>query len=131
MLFRSYTGYWEQRGWSEAAVVKTMSRIDVPRSGTGVSGPLDVAGVAFAGDRGISRVEVSSDGGRTWTPAQVETSLSPLTWRRWLLRWAPQRKGRTGILVRAYDGRGVAQTPIHAAPHPDGASGYDAITVGT
>ena len=128
---RPYTGYWEQRGWSKAAVVKTMSRIDVPRARRGVSGPLDVAGVAFAGDRGISRVEVSSDGGRTWTPAQVETPLSPLTWRRWLTRWTPQRKGRTGILVRAYDGRGVVQTPIHAAPHPDGASGYDAITVGT
>jgi DMSO/TMAO reductase YedYZ molybdopterin-dependent catalytic subunit len=126
---RPYSGYWEQRGWSKPAVVKTMSRIDVPRSGSQRRGTTTFAGVAFAGDRGISRVEVSTDGGKTWSPAELETALSPLTWRRWLLRWSPHRGGQSGILVRAYDGQGLLQTPKHAAPHPDGASGYDAITV--
>jgi DMSO/TMAO reductase YedYZ molybdopterin-dependent catalytic subunit len=126
---RPYKGYWEQRGWSKPAVVKTMSRIDVPGSGSQVRGTATFAGVAFAGDRGISQVEVSTDGGKTWSPADLETALSPLTWRRWLLRWSPQRGGQSGILVRAYDGQGLLQTPKHAAPHPDGASGYDAITV--
>ena len=126
---RPYDGYWEQRGWSKTAVVKTMSRIDVPGSGSQVRGTTTFAGVAFAGDRGISRVDVSTDGGKTWSPANLETALSPLTWRRWLLRWSPQRGGKSGILVRAYDGQGLVQTPKHAAPHPAGASGYDAITV--
>ncbi len=126
---RPYSGYWEQRGWSKPAAVKTMSRIDVPRSGSQVGGTATLAGVAFAGGRGISRVEVSTDGGKTWSPADLETALSPLTWRRWLLRWSPPRGGQSGILVRAYDGQGLLQTPKHAAPHPDGASGYDAITV--
>ena len=126
---RPYQGYWEQRGWSKAAVVKTMSRIDVPRSGSLVRGTAQVAGVAFGGGRGVSRVEVSTDGGRTWSPAQLETALSPVTWRRWVLEWSPPRPGESGVLVRAYDGQGVLQASAHAAPHPDGASGYDAITV--
>jgi DMSO/TMAO reductase YedYZ molybdopterin-dependent catalytic subunit len=126
---RPYAGYWERRGWSKAAVVKTMSRIDVPRAGSTVAGRGTVAGVAFAGDRGISRVEVSADGGRTWAPAQLETQLSSTTWRRWLFQWNPPGTGEFGILVRAYDGRGAIQTPRRAAPHPSGATGYHALTV--
>jgi len=126
---RPYRGYWEQRGWSKAALVKTMSRIDVPLAGSSVGGTVSTAGVAFAGKSGISRVEVSIDGGTTWSPADLETALSPLTWRRWLLRWTPQGSGQSGIVVRAYDGEGVLQTPKYASPHPDGASGYHAITV--
>src|SRR2546421_10744805 len=73
---RPYSGYWEQRGWSKPAVVKTMARFDVPRSGSQVGGTVTFAGVAFAGDRGISRVEGSTDGGRTWSQAGLETARS-------------------------------------------------------
>lgn len=125
-----YRGYWEQRGWSKRAIVKTGSRIDVPRDGSSVSGPTTVAGVAFAGDRGISRVEVSTDGGGTWRAGELKRPLSPLTWRLWRFDWTPpDGSGRNGILARAYDGRGVAQIHIPADPHPDGASGYDGLTI--
>jgi len=65
-------GYWETRGWDEAARVRTWSRIDEPRPGDGVpvGRPFDVYGVAFAGARGIRKVEVSVDDGRTWTEAE-------------------------------------------------------------
>jgi DMSO/TMAO reductase YedYZ molybdopterin-dependent catalytic subunit len=126
---RPYQGYWEGRGWSKQAIVKIGSRIDTPASGAQVGGGVAIAGIAFAGDLGISRVEVSTDGGRSWAPAQIKRALSPLTWRLWLYRWRPQGRGQAGILVRAYDGRGMVQTNRLAPPHPDGASGYDAITV--
>ncbi|HEX9235475.1 MAG TPA: molybdopterin-dependent oxidoreductase, partial [Actinomycetota bacterium] len=126
---RPYEGYWEQRGWSKAAIVKTESRIDTPR-GTTVHGPsVSIAGIAFAGNRGVSKVEVSTDGGRSWDPAHLRTPLSAYTWRQWLYRWAPRTRGQAGILVRAYDGRGSVQTSRYVRPHPDGASGYDATTV--
>ena len=51
---RPYQGYWEQRGWNKQAIVKTGSRVDVPHSGSVVGREATLAGVAFAGDRGIS-----------------------------------------------------------------------------
>ncbi|HEY3211335.1 MAG TPA: molybdopterin-dependent oxidoreductase [Actinomycetota bacterium] len=124
-----YQGYWERRGWSKQAIVKTASRIDVPAGGAHVRGAVAVAGIAFAGSRGVSRVEVSTDGGRSWNPAQLKRPLSSVTWRLWLYRGEARGPGESGILVRAYDGRGIVQTKKLASPHPDGASGYDAITV--
>jgi hypothetical protein len=59
-------GFWETQEWNADAIVQTTSRIDVPRDGARVR--LDTiggAGVAFAGSRGVSTVEVSTDGGPT------------------------------------------------------------------
>ena len=129
VIDRPYQGYWEQRGWSKQAIVKTGSRLDTPTAGAHVSGTVTIAGVAFAGSRGVSRVEVSTDGGRSWNQARLKRALSSVTWRLWLYRWEARGRGQSGILVRAYDGRGIVQTRSFASPHPDGASGYDAITV--
>jgi DMSO/TMAO reductase YedYZ molybdopterin-dependent catalytic subunit len=119
-----YLGYWEQRGWVKAAVVRTMSRVD----GYGeVGAGTFVAGVAFAGDREISRVEVSLDGGATWADAEPERPLSSLTWRRWRLRFDPDAAPE--IVVRAIDGDGVAQTVAPMEPHPSGATGLDRVTL--
>jgi DMSO/TMAO reductase YedYZ molybdopterin-dependent catalytic subunit len=122
---RPYVGYWEQRGWIKAAVVKTTSRID---GGGVVSGGPMLAGVAFAGDRGVSNVEVSADGGRTWEVAELEPALSGFTWRRWRLSVTDTAHG-TEYQVRATDGLGVLQPSVVAPPHPSGASGYDLRTV--
>ncbi|MDP9298074.1 MAG: molybdopterin-dependent oxidoreductase [Actinomycetota bacterium] len=119
---RPYRGYWEARGWVKAAVVKTMSRIDTVAQ---VAGGWTVAGVAFAGDRGISKVEVSLDGGTTWREATLETAISKETWRRWRLPF--DRSAATSVVVRAVDGDGVVQTSSPADPHPSGASGYQEV----
>ncbi|MFL5796659.1 MAG: molybdopterin-dependent oxidoreductase [Actinomycetota bacterium] len=124
---RPFRGYWEQRGWIKEAVVKTMSRIDSPRPGT-VGGPVTVAGIAFAGDRGISRVEVSVDGGRSFTDAEVRTALSEFTWRQWRYRFIP-RPGTVAILVRATDGAGRTQTSAVTPPEYSGATGLDGVEV--
>lgn len=123
-----FRGYWEQRGWSKAAVVKTMSRIDAAVS---EADRFVVAGVTFSGTRGISRVEVSLDGGGSWEEAELETPLSPLTWRRWRFAFTPGTPdGPREVLVRGTDGEGQVQTQSVAPPHPDGSSGYHRLTVG-
>ncbi len=120
-----YLGYWEQRGWVKAAVVKTWSRID------GIDRPEDgiwtVAGVAYSGDRRVERVEVSVDGGVAWRDAELEPPPSGLTWARWRLAIDPA--DATRILVRATDGDGSVQIEVPSDPHPSGATGYDAVTL--
>jgi DMSO/TMAO reductase YedYZ molybdopterin-dependent catalytic subunit len=118
-----YKGYWQQRGWDDRAEYKTMSRIDTPHGSASRAGAT-IAGIAFAGDRGISQVEVSTDGGATWAPAEIKAPLSPYSWVLWQHRWTPSRAGKVDVQVRATDGRGDTQTAKRAEPIPDGASGY-------
>jgi DMSO/TMAO reductase YedYZ molybdopterin-dependent catalytic subunit len=126
---RPYTGFWEQRGWNHDAIIRTESRIDTPMGGAKVKGETVIAGVAIAGDRGISRVEVSADGGQTWNEAVLKTALSPLTWRLWMYDWNPSGPGSHTLAVRAYDGDGAVQTPSGEPPFPAGATGYDEVAV--
>lgn len=125
---RPYEGYWETRGWAKPGRVKTFSRIDTPLGGA-VQGAVTLAGVAFAGDRGVRRVDVSTDGGRTWSPADLKDPLSPYTWRLWRYTWRPDVTGRVGVLVRAVDGTGAVQVRSVTDPFPDGASGYHTIAI--
>jgi hypothetical protein len=122
-----FKGYWQRRGWDDRAEYKTMSRIDAPAAS--IKGPATIAGIAFAGDRGIARVQVSIDGGKSWLDADLKPSLSPYAWVLWHLDWTPPGPGSTVLTVRAVDGRGATQTSSHAPPIPDGASGYHTRTV--
>jgi DMSO/TMAO reductase YedYZ molybdopterin-dependent catalytic subunit len=116
-------GFWQRRGWDDRAEYKTMSRIDAPAST--IKGEAEIAGIAFAGDRGISRVEVSTDGGASWEAAEIKPALSPYTWVLWHKRWTPPQTGKHRLVVRATDGRGNLQTSQYAPPDPSGSSGYD------
>ena len=124
-----YLGYWQERGWSNDARIKTTSIIYYPASNAQVSGPTPVAGVAFAGDRGISKVEVSLDDGNTWNPALLKPPRSPYSWVLWAYLWTPTSKGTATLMARAYDGNGQLQDQTITQPYPDGASGYQSIQV--
>ena len=127
--FAEKTAYWTDRGWAEKGPIKTASRIDVPRSFAKVRpGRVPIAGVAWAQHRGISAVEVRVDEGE-WEPARVLPSASADTWCQWVHDWDAAEKGDHTVQVRATDGTGTPQTEVVAAPAPDGASGYDSITV--
>jgi len=126
-----YSGYWQERGWSDDATVKTQSRIDV--AGEDRAARIDeqtwIAGVAWAGDRGIELVEVSLDAGTTWEAAQVREPLSSVSWVQWAFRWTPREARTVTVACRATDGEGNVQTARLAQPHPDGASGYHEVAV--
>ena len=122
-------GYWQGRGWSDSAEYKTSSRIDTPKNGQEVIfGPQSCAGVAFSGERGISRVEVSYDQGASWVAATVKVPLSRFTWVLWVAPWDPTLGGST-LMVRATDGDGAVQTDVRVGTLPDGASGNHHIAV--
>jgi DMSO/TMAO reductase YedYZ molybdopterin-dependent catalytic subunit len=118
-----YKGYWMVRGWSDTAQVKTQSRFDVPAGTATVKRGARLAGVAWAGDRGIRRVEISTDRGRTWKPAVLKRELSKRTWRLWAAD-LESGTGKVRVLVRAVDGKGDVQTAEGSKPHPSGATGY-------
>jgi hypothetical protein len=127
-----YDGYWQTRGWTNNAEINTAVFIVLPLSGGQVilsktGGTVMVAGYAFAGDRGISKVEVSFDRGKTWQQATLKNPLSNLTWILWAYEWTPPATGSYVIYVRATDGSGQVQTSGIAPTFPNGATGYAMI----
>ncbi|NJL92345.1 MAG: molybdopterin-dependent oxidoreductase [Anaerolineae bacterium] len=122
-------GYWVQRGWSREAIVRATSVIDTvavdsiyEENGTEY---VPIGGIAFAGARGISRVEVRIDGGE-WVPAQIRTPLSDRSWVIWRYDWA-FTEGRHEFQVRMFEGDGTAQIETPASTRPDGATGIHTI----
>jgi DMSO/TMAO reductase YedYZ molybdopterin-dependent catalytic subunit len=125
-----FIGFWQGQGWSDSANINTNARIDLPGRNVRWTGDaVTVAGIAFAGARGISKVELSTDGGKSWGLATLETPLGALTWRRWTYAWTPNGAGSAKLVVRATDGTGNTETPVGRAPYPDGATGYDSLDV--
>ena len=122
-----HTGYWEQRGWSQTAVVHTMSRIDTPTA-TVLGSDAAIGGIAFAGLRGIRRVEVSVDGGSSWQQATLRPADNAFSWTLWGFEWQTD-PGDYEVLVRAVDGTGALQTSEKSQPLPDGSTGYHQLKV--
>jgi hypothetical protein len=122
---RDKQSYWLQRGWAERAPIKTEARIDMPKGFSSVpAGPVDVAGIAWSQPRGISKVEVRTDGG-PWRPAELATEVGGDTWRMWKTR-LDLAAGSHTVQVRATDADGDTQAEQRADPIPDGASGWPA-----
>ena len=124
-------GYWESEGWDRRALVKTTARFDVPKDGdiAKAGEAVRMFGVAFAGTRGITKVEYSTDGGRNWSAADLGKPLSNLTWVLWSANWTPRQAGAHVLQVRAVDGIGAYQEPASSSSYPNGASGYHTIRV--
>jgi DMSO/TMAO reductase YedYZ molybdopterin-dependent catalytic subunit len=122
-------GYWVDRGWSATAIAKTTSVIDTVAIDAidSNTSTLPIGGIAYAGARGISKVEVQVDDG-DWQEAELRSpALSPLTWVQWRYLWKFQQ-GKHTFSVRAYDGTGQLQETQSSPPHPDGATGIDSLT---
>lgn len=124
-----FDGYWIPRGWSKLGPIKTQSRIDTPRRRQEVAAGsiVPIAGVAWAPDLGVERVEVQIDEGE-WAEATLGESLGPDAWIQWLYRWEATPGDHT-VRVRATDGSGQTQTPDPAPPAPNGASGWHQIEI--
>lgn len=76
------------------------------------AGTFTIWGWAWA-DAGVQSVEVSTDGGQSWTPADVEVAVNR-SWQRFELTWTPPSQGQYVLMSRATDHAGRAQPPTHA-----------------
>jgi|AntDeeMetagen134_2_1112570.scaffolds.fasta_scaffold01602_2 hypothetical protein len=114
-------GYWERRGWQGTGPVETVAKIHaVEKRG---DGRVVVAGPAYAGTRGIERVEVTTDGGGTWQDAQLTEPLpGEDVWRHW--KADLDLEEQTTVTARATDGTGTLQSSDESGSYPSGASGW-------
>jgi DMSO/TMAO reductase YedYZ molybdopterin-dependent catalytic subunit len=124
-----YQGYWQSRGWTDIGTINTLAFITFPASNTvsrASDGSVIVGGVAFAGTRGISKVEVSLDNGKTWQETTLKPAISSETWTLWAYKFFPEPGGIT-VIARATDGTGETQSSLYQPPFPNGAQGYASV----
>jgi DMSO/TMAO reductase YedYZ molybdopterin-dependent catalytic subunit len=121
-------GLYAQQGWYNGPL-HTMSRIERPTGHIPFGQTVEVGGIAFAGNRGIQKVEVSMDNGLTWNTATLEPPLSPDAWVLWTWHWKPLLPGHYTLAVRATDGTGAVQTSRSQGTVPNGATGYYTVDV--
>ncbi len=143
LVDKTYEGFWQRKGWTNNGIKNVNSSIVIPGNqpindrfpnlvpnSSFMNGKnFPIAGIAFAGDKGISKVEVSVDGGTTWKTAIVKDPLSQYTWVLWTSGFTSTDKGNYKIIVRATDKTGQIQTSELKEPFPNGAAGYNQIDI--
>jgi DMSO/TMAO reductase YedYZ molybdopterin-dependent catalytic subunit len=77
--------------------------------------PVRVSGIAWSGEAPVQAVEVSTDGGATWSPAVLGEAPSPYAAAPWAFDWTPADAGGYELMARATDGAGNTQPmePVH------------------
>jgi len=121
ILEEEVEGYWEERGWHGTGPVNTVAKLHAVNHLD--DGRIEVAGHAYAGNRGIERVEVSTDGGDTWSEATLSEELpGDDVWRQWAYRY--EREDAHEVVVRAVDGTGTLQAEERSDAFPSGPTGW-------
>ncbi len=119
-----HTGFWEERGWSNEATYRTNTLVLGPPTMSVVGeGTVRVLGSAFAGPRAIERVEVTIDGGLTWTDAAIDYQPGGHVWTLWSFDWTLPEPGTYELQARAFDADGGSSTLEPNGTHQG--SGYD------
>jgi DMSO/TMAO reductase YedYZ molybdopterin-dependent catalytic subunit len=72
--------------------------------------PNEMEGVAFDSGHGITKVEVSNDGGASWADARLDPELGKYSWRRWRASWTPKSRGQYRLMARATNAVGETQS---------------------
>ncbi|MBC6935825.1 MAG: molybdopterin-binding oxidoreductase [Chloroflexi bacterium] len=123
-------GYWVRRGWDKEARVRATSVIDTVAAEAAYKDSdrmlIPIGGIAWAGARGIARVEVQVDGG-DWVEAQLRSPLSDKTWVIWRYDW-PFEAGEHRFAVRCIESDGTPQIEMVAGVRPSGATGIHSVS---
>ncbi|MEC4672800.1 MAG: molybdopterin-dependent oxidoreductase [Nitrospirota bacterium] len=114
-----YKGHWQQQSWSDEALVKLSSRIDLPGDRETITTPrYTMKGIAFNGRHTIQKIEVSTDGGKHWAYGTLLPTLSPYAWTPWTYEWTIPKQGEYTIMARATNDAGLTQ-PVDPKQSPN------------
>ncbi|HZO32046.1 MAG TPA: molybdopterin-dependent oxidoreductase [Chloroflexota bacterium] len=124
-------GFYEQQGWGPDFEIPIRSRFYEPDLSEPIrlGAVVGLRGIVFGGDKGISRAEVSLDGGQSWQPAELEYPGTRLSWAIWRYQWRPELAGEYFLAVRGFDASGAPQPAEDRGIVPSGGRGYHRITV--
>ena len=101
--------------------MQVKSLITEPREGQFLTkGRQTIRGAAWAGENGVARVEVSTDGGQEWALATLDKDIGMYCWVLWTYPWAPRDSGSYTIAARATDDHGNTQPASRDALRIDG-----------
>jgi DMSO/TMAO reductase YedYZ molybdopterin-dependent catalytic subunit len=127
-------GFYKEQGWGPNFVVPTTSRIDAPEVTDGkftqeirVGQSAELRGIAFGGDRGIQKVELSFDQEKSWQETTIVEPGTKISWSLWSYQWRPSAPGEHVIAVRATDGTGTPQISEERGTVPQGATGLQRV----
>ncbi|MBG9375276.1 molybdopterin-dependent oxidoreductase [Panacibacter sp. DH6] len=134
VLTDTFNGFWMKKAYlipkdrangnespdSLAKNMQPINKMDVrsifvspePNDVIAASKTTDIRGVAFDGGDGIQKVEISTDGGKTWNVATLEKNLGKYAWRHWRYAFTPLQKGNYTLKVKATNINGETQ-PEH------------------
>ncbi len=127
-------GFYTEQGWGPNIFVPTTSRIDSPpvagdhfETSFKLGQPAELRGMAYGGDKGISKVELSFDDGRSWREVPITAPGTMISWSLWSYRWTPEQMGETALLVRAHNAAGDPQIVQFRDQVPHGATGLHRV----
>jgi len=126
-----YQGYWQRQGWSDTAIIQLISQVRVPGKADKIQAgsAVKVGGIAFAGSRGVAKVEWSADAGTTWREARLGEEVALNSWRFWEADWTPERSGPAVLTARVTDGKGAVQIAEESPTLPNGSTGFHLVPV--
>lgn len=121
---RPFQGYFQTMDYSyyvrptgpdpeTAPVTEMQPKAAIARPGPGevvpLGKPASVFGAAWAGESKVAKVELSTDGGSSWSAVKLDDKPQPFCWVLWKHEWTPQAAGPAKLLVRCTDERGATQ----------------------
>src|ERR1700684_2721891 len=74
--------------------------------------PVSVRGIAFGGDCGVARVELSADSGQTWQPAVLDRDEGAYSFRRWTAQATAPKSGKLTLMARCTNTKSVEQPAV-------------------
>ena len=121
--FPAATRFASQENGVDTAITEMMvnALITGPCDGASVKAhaAIEVAGIAWDGGHGINGVDVSIDGGTTWTAATLGETHGRFAFRAWRHALRFERKGRHVVMARATNRIGQTQ-PARGIANPSG-----------